>query len=123
MKKKNFFQSLEKKLKDYRKQIEARLKSFGRENPRLKGDFETRFPEYGPEVDDEARETESYLGTLPIEHRLEVRLQRVKEALIRLRKGQYGRCPKCRKKIDPKRLKVVPEAKYCAHCEAELEKK
>ncbi len=51
------------------------------------------------------------------------RLYRVKTALIKLRRGSYGICDRCGTKIDPARLKAVPEARYCIKCEKELEER
>lgn len=49
------------------------------------------------------------------------RLYKVKVALHKLRRGSYGICDRCGKKIDPARLKAMPEARYCIKCERELE--
>lgn len=49
------------------------------------------------------------------------RLERVKVALTKLRRGSYGICDRCGKKIDPARLKAMPEARYCIDCEKKLE--
>ena len=49
------------------------------------------------------------------------RLHGVKLALQKLRRGSYGICDRCGKKIDPARLKVVAEARYCISCEKKLE--
>lgn len=45
-----------------------------------------------------------------------VQLTRIEAALARLRDGSYGRCVVCGDAIDPRRLRVVPEADRCAGC-------
>jgi DnaK suppressor protein len=44
-------------------------------------------------------------------------LRLVDGALDRIRAGEYGICQECEKEISPKRLAVIPWAKYCVHCQ------
>lgn len=44
-------------------------------------------------------------------------LDDVEAALERMRQGRYGRCHRCTLPIDPARLAIVPQARYCAHCQ------
>jgi DnaK suppressor protein len=39
---------------------------------------------------------------------------RVEHALEKIARNEYGLCEKCGKEIDLERLKVAPEAEYCA---------
>ena len=48
------------------------------------------------------------------------RLEEIDEALKRIEKGKYGYCRRCKKRISPKRLALVPETLYCVRCEEEL---
>ena len=48
-------------------------------------------------------------------------LQEVEEALGRIAKDTYGKCEKCGKKIEPKRLNVLPQTRYCFSCQAKIE--
>lgn len=41
----------------------------------------------------------------------------VEAALQRLAEGRYGSCHRCRRPIDRERLMIVPQARYCAHCQ------
>jgi DnaK suppressor protein len=43
------------------------------------------------------------------------------EALERVERGTYGVCLGCNEPIAPSRLTPLPEAAYCASCQAELE--
>ncbi len=97
-------------------ELEKELNNLGTENPKLKGDYETKYPNYGSSLEDSALEFESYIETLPVEYRLEKRLQEVKEALLNIEKGKYGICIKCGQPIPEKRLEIVPEAKFCVKC-------
>jgi DnaK suppressor protein len=46
------------------------------------------------------------------------RLAGVEEALARLDRGEYGRCPACGRAIPYERLLIFPEAAACAACAA-----
>lgn len=48
-------------------------------------------------------------------------LQRVEEALRRISEGVYGECEHCGGEIPLARLKAIPWARYCIHCQEELE--
>src|SRR3974377_563795 len=45
------------------------------------------------------------------------RIQSVKLALARSEDGTYGTCMECEQEISPKRLKAVPWASCCVHCQ------
>ena len=44
-------------------------------------------------------------------------LRLIEEALDRLDTGDYGICPACEEPIAAKRLRAVPWARYCIHCQ------
>ncbi|NMA92045.1 MAG: hypothetical protein GX973_02840 [Firmicutes bacterium] len=44
-------------------------------------------------------------------------LREIEEALERIEGGRYGLCLRCGQKIEPERLKVVPEAPLCVDCQ------
>ncbi|MFD7442850.1 TraR/DksA family transcriptional regulator [Streptomyces sp. NPDC059909] len=41
----------------------------------------------------------------------------VEAALERMDRGRYGICPRCTRPIPLRRLKIVPQARYCARCQ------
>lgn len=45
----------------------------------------------------------------------------VKEALERLKLGQYGLCVACRQEVEQKRLEAVPWARHCIECQEKQE--
>jgi DnaK suppressor protein len=49
---------------------------------------------------------------------LHERLTQVKEALQRLDEGTYGRCVRCGRPIDQRRLAAIPTALYDVTCQA-----
>jgi RNA polymerase-binding transcription factor DksA len=49
-------------------------------------------------------------------------LYEIEEALRRLDAGTYGLCEICEKPIRKERLEAVPFARFCVHCQAQVEK-
>jgi DnaK suppressor protein len=50
-------------------------------------------------------------------------LKEVEEALDRIDKKHYGKCLHCGEEISPKRLEVLPFARYCVPCQEKIESK
>jgi RNA polymerase-binding transcription factor len=48
-------------------------------------------------------------------------LQLVKEALGRLKTGEYGLCVACHEEVESKRLEAVPWARHCIDCQEKQE--
>lgn len=55
--------------------------------------------------------------------RIELRLERVKVALIAVERDEYGDCQLCEEPIGYKRLKIVPESPICVSCQEDVEKR
>ncbi len=116
---KKFLKNQKKQLEQARKDIEKELKSFAKKDPNIKGNWKTRFPFFGIRTADPSEQTdqvEEYEATLPMEHALETRLEKIEKALVKIKKGKYGVCEKCRKRIRIERLKASPEADICIKC-------
>ena len=110
------------KLEKEKSAVEKQLKTFAKEDPHLKGDWDSKFPKFNGEFGGSALETaadevEEYGIRLPIEFSLEIRLRNINLALEKIEKGKYGKCEKCGKEIDEKRLKICPEARFCLKCQ------
>ena len=105
-------QELEKK----KNRLEKQLKVFAKKNPKVKGDWSTRFPNFGDQPDENAEEIATYESLLAVEQALEIRLEQIEKALKKIKTQKYGICEKCKKEIEPERLKVAPEAKFCIKC-------
>jgi DnaK suppressor protein len=45
-------------------------------------------------------------------------LQEIRDALLRIRQGRFGRCEQCADWIAQERLKARPAARVCRSCEA-----
>lgn len=108
-------QKLEKKKKD----LERQLEGFARRDPNIKGNWESKYPNFSKrkrDLSEEADEVEQYEETLPVEYALENDLKKVNKALDKIKKGNYGICKNCKKKISKKRLEALPEADTCINC-------
>lgn len=119
---KKLLSQLKKKLEKNKKSIERELKSFAKKDIKLKGGYDTRFPNFGlhQSQDETAQELASYESTLPIEYTLELKLKDIEIALEKIKKGKYGICENCKKPIEIERLQVKPESKFCLGCKAKM---
>jgi DnaK suppressor protein len=60
--------------------------------------------------------------TLLLGDREREKVRNIDEALLRLDEGDYGICEECEEEIPLGRLKVLPFARHCVKCKADLEK-
>lgn len=114
---KELFKELQQKLEEEKASLEKDLSSFAAKDPKIKGGWNTRYPSFDTgHEEEEMDEVEEYISRLPVEHSLELRLKDVDLALEKINKGQYGKCEKCKRNIDVKRLKIYPAARTCGKC-------
>ena len=45
----------------------------------------------------------------------------IDQALLRIKEGSYGKCIRCGKPIDERRLEALPTARFDAECQAAIE--
>jgi len=76
----------------------------------------------GGRVGDEDQAQVSYLEfvSLTLNGLDYAKLRQLNEALQRLADGDYGVCQECDKPIPPRRLEVLPWAKYCVPCQERI---
>jgi len=118
-----FLKTTKRRLEKEKKDLERELKNFADQSLKPKGNWSTKFPHFdggvgSQRLEEAADEVEEYLNLLPIEARLELKLQAVNSALEKIKKGKYGKCEKCKKEISIERLKISPEAKTCLKCKS-----
>lgn len=53
---------------------------------------------------------------------MQKKLERVRNALKKVIKDDYGKCESCTNDINVERLQLMPEARYCIDCEKRLVK-
>lgn len=56
-------------------------------------------------------------------HQDMMRLQKVENAIARLKNGSYGVCAKCSAMISKDRIEAIPYAVLCINCKTESEKR
>ena len=54
-------------------------------------------------------------------NRFSATLENVERSLRAISDGSYGICAMCEEPIAPKRLKTIPWATYCVHCQEQIE--
>ncbi len=91
----------------------------GEELTRLRAELQEAPDPTGDEVDLNVYEREKTLGLIAA---YELRLEKIDRALLAAEKGEYGICQRCGRPIDPARLKIFPETRYCVSCQGELER-
>jgi DnaK suppressor protein len=102
----------QEKLKRERAQVVEELE-------RLRAELQEAPDPTGDEADSNVYEREKTLGLVAA---YELRLEKMDNALRAAEKGEYGICQRCGKPIDPARLKIFPETRYCVTCQGELER-
>ena len=75
----------------------------------------------GDIYDQASSERDRELGLL-LSDREREKLHTIDEALLKIEDGEYGICEECEEEIPIGRLKVVPFARYCVKCKADIEK-
>ncbi len=110
-------QAIKEKLEQEKAAIEKQLETFATKDPKVKGDWDSKFPKFDGDMEGAADEVEEYGSRLPVEFSLETRLRDVNIALEKLEKGKYGKCEKCSKDVEKERLEVHPAARFCMKCQ------
>jgi len=118
---KNFLQEVKSKMEKEREILKEQLRTFAKEDPKLKGDWDTRFPKLdgatgSARMEDAADAVEEYATNLPIEFSLETKLRDIEIALKKIEKDTYGICEQCGNAINKERLEIHPSARLCMKC-------
>lgn len=118
---KKLLNELKEKLEKQKAEIRAELGKFAKEDKKLPGDWDTKYPQAdggtgGQVLEDAADQVEQYSNLLALEHNLELRLRDTNLALEKIKKNKYGKCENCGKNISEERLKIYPEARICGKC-------
>jgi RNA polymerase-binding transcription factor DksA len=96
-----------------RERLEGALREAEREIQELDERLDNK-PKFG--FGEGSAETYSWEMTLARRERVSARIEALREALVRVRTGIYGRCRRCGVQIDPERLDVLPATSLCVAC-------
>jgi DnaK suppressor protein len=99
-------------LEDERERLEAVIAQMDAEGTENLG--------YGNHMADDATEAYEQAKDLALRQNAEQLLVKVTNALERFDRGVYGICERCETEIDPARLKALPYATLCLHCQQRL---
>jgi DnaK suppressor protein len=100
------------KLKEEYEQTQAEIE-------RLRESLKVEVDPSADEGDPDLYEREKNLALLQT---LGHRLQSLEWALHLVDRGSYGICERCGQRIDPARLKILPETTLCVKCKGDLER-
>jgi len=112
------FKKIKNQIEKQRSLILSRIKRLRREDP-----FSTSDRAIIVEPGTDAAALYGHEQVVILENQLKRDLKEIEKAIEKIKKGTYGICEKCKKKIDLARLKVKPRAIYCLKCEKEIEAK
>ena len=74
-------------------------------------------------MEEEADQEEEFVNQLSAAQALKERVADIDSSLVNIKKGKYGICSKCGKRISDKLLKIAPESKLCQDCKKKAKKK
>ncbi len=75
----------------------------------------------GNHIADDGTDAFEQAASLALQRNQERLLAEVERALQKLDEGTYGLCERCGTEIDFARLKAIPYATYCIHCQSRVE--
>lgn len=104
----NYIKSL---LINQQREVEKNLKEVEKDDP-VKGDGLVESTEPGTD----SYIADAYTKTVVLEAQLKKTSTGIKTALLKIRKGTYGKCEKCGRQIEIGRLLVMPTAMFCLSC-------
>ena len=116
---KNLLQQVKENLINEKKRLENELLSIADKKEEVADDFDSRFPNWGDDLDSNAAEVDNYSSRLGIEKNLESLLQATVKALDKIDNGTYGLCEQCGHEIQRERLQAYPAANFCMKCQAD----
>ena len=83
--------------------------------------FDMTEPEVGDSIDQAAQSLDKEI-LFELSDNERTMLDSIEAALRKIDNGTYGICEHCKKRIEKKRLKAVPPARYCLPCQTGSEK-
>lgn len=109
----------DRKSQEEKTKLKVEYEEILKEIERLRESLKVEIDPSADEGDPDLYEREKNLALLQA---LERRAQSLEWALRLVDKGSYGICERCGQRIDPARLKILPETTLCVKCKTELER-
>lgn len=101
-------------LESFEKQLKAALKATETTLKHLADDLN-----FGDDIDhgdEKADEAEEFANQAGVKQALQEKIESVKAALEKIRRGKYGLCENCGEPIDIQTLHAAPESYLCRRC-------
>lgn len=111
-------EKIKRRLQKQSQTLETEIASLKKDDP-----FLAEGREVSREAGDDAAELEGHERITVVRENLKTGLVQVRKALAAIGLGKYGKCERCGRPIEARRLKVLPQATLCFSCEREVEKK
>jgi len=118
---KKVIEKIKKDLLARKKEIEAELKRFTKEDKHVKAKHQPNFDDLGSTTDDNAKEIDMYTTNLSVSKVLEKDIKDIDSTLKIIENGTYGICKYCKKEISEKRLLARPVSSACISCKNKLQ--
>ena len=109
---------LKEKLLNEKNKIVGLLEQMTNEKTFNKDKIQVKLDNVGDKDEDNAMEVANFQDNISLERELEVTLEKIDAALVKIDKGEYGKCEKCQSDIKDERLLAYPEANICLTCAA-----
>ncbi len=106
-------------IKDIKKQLEE-LKADAEKRLKEKKDMDMPEAEVGDPIDAASQSLDKEI-LFELSGNSHNTIGQIEAALRKIEKGIYGRCELCRQPIPKKRIKALPFARYCIHCQTSSE--
>ena len=106
-------------IKEIKKQLEE-LKADAEKRLREKKDLDMPEAEVGDPIDAASQSLDKEI-LFELSGNSHNTIGQIEAALRKIEKGIYGRCELCRQPIPKKRIKALPFARYCVHCQTSSE--
>ncbi|OQB43909.1 MAG: General stress protein 16O [Parcubacteria group bacterium ADurb.Bin159] len=103
-------------LEEKQRKTEEKLEAIAKKSARPGNGYTTIFPTIGQSEDENADEVANYTDLISLKSNLEEELEEINLALEKIKKGTYGICEKCGKKISRAKLEVTPTTRFCLKC-------
>lgn len=116
----NFLNQIKKQLKQEQKRLEQELSEFSEKDIHRQDGYHAKFPDFGDESDENAREVAAFGDYLTLEKTLESELRDIKDTLKRIKAGTYGVCKYCGQPISRERLLARSTSSTCIQCKKKL---
>ena len=118
---KKILMQIKKELLARKKEIEAELNRFTKEDKHIKAKHRPNFNDIGSTNDDNAKEIDIYSTNLSVSDVLEKNMKDIDSTLKRIEDGTYGICKYCKKEIGEKRLLARSVSSACIACKNKLQ--